>query len=325
MIYLRHSMKVLAIIFAVLALYLLSMRMGFWNPTYEAVKADYADLPSQFVDVGDVSLHMRDEGAGPVILMLHSSQSNLRIWDAWVERLKGDYRVIRLDWPPYGLSIDPKPSEGSKALVPVLHQFIEDRGLEDIVLVGSSSGATLSVLYAAAHPENVKALALSALPLAAPPPSDTPPQLTAMNWMHQHLVPNYHPKYFYKTYLDWLYGDPSRVTPEAIDLFWATNNLPGGYQRVGVYYRANLGSLWSKGAGGEASLITVPVLLQWGDRDPVLPKYLATEAVDKFENAPVELKHYPDVGHYPMLEAPDQTGRDLETFLASIYTEAPNR
>lgn len=325
MIYARQSIKVLAIIFAALALYLLSMRMGFWNPTYEAVKADYADLPSQFIDVDDVSLHVRDEGAGPVIIMLHSSQTNLRIWDAWVERLKGDYRIIRLDWPPYGLSIDPNPSEGSKALVPVLHQFIEERGLEEIVFVGSSSGATLSVLYTAAHPENVKALALSALPLAAPPPANTPVELTVMNWVHQNLVPNYHPRYFYKTYLDWLYGDPERVTPEAIDLFWATNNLPGGYERVGVYYRANLGSLWSKGASGEASLITVPILLQWGDRDPVLPKNLAADAVGKFENAPVKLIHYSDVGHYPMLEAPERTAKDLDVFLAGVDPELPNQ
>lgn len=321
MLYLRSISYFAVIVFAILALYILSIGMGLWNPSYEEVQAKYADAPSEFVEVGDVRLHVRDEGQGPVVLMLHSSQTNLRIWDQWAENLKNQYRVIRIDWPPYGLSIDPKPSQGSKALVKLLHQFIEEKSLDDLVFVSSSSGATLSVLYTAEYPEKVRALALSALPLAAPPPSKTSHWLGAMNWVHQNVVSNYLPRYYYSSYLDFLYGDPSRVTPEAIDLFWYTNNLPGGFDRVSTYYKANLGSLWSKGAGNEASAITVPVLLQWGDKDPVLPKEIAAEAAAEFKNAKVELIHYADVGHYPMLELPNETAEDLKLYLARIFKD----
>jgi pimeloyl-ACP methyl ester carboxylesterase len=299
-----------------------TMRLGWWNPSYEAVKAQQAGPPSQFIKIGEVNVHYRDEGSGPVVLMLHSSMTNLRIWDGWADQLKGQYRVVRLDWPPYGLSVDPNPSTGSRGVAQLLEKFIAAKQLDDITLVGSSSGATLAVLYAANHPQKVRALALSALPLAAPPPTKVRPLVDAMVWTHENLVPNYYPPYFYENSLRELYGTPSRLKPETIDWYYKTNNIDGGFARVRQYYQANLKNLWNKGAGQEAGQIKVPILLQWGDRDIVLPKYLADQAEKEFANAKVELIHYPDVGHYPMIELPNETGRDLKAFLDRV-TAAP--
>ncbi|MET0363974.1 MAG: alpha/beta hydrolase, partial [Sphingobium sp.] len=301
----------LAVLLLLLALALIlgSMRLGLWNPSYDAVKAEQAGPPSKFMKVGDVTVHYRDEGKGPVILMLHSSMTNLRIWDGWADQLKDRYRVVRLDWPPYGLSIDPKPSTGSRGVAKLVEGFVEQMKLNDITLVGSSSGATLSVLYAANHPEKVRALALSALPLAAPPPTKVSHLTNLMVWTHETLVPNYYPRLFYQRSLSELYGVPSRLKPETVDWYYRTNVIDGGYARVRAYYQANLKSLWKKGASDDAGKVAKPILLQWGDRDVVLPKYLADKAVKDFANAKVELIHYPDVGHYPMLELPVETGR----------------
>ena len=300
-----------------------TMRLGWWNPSYEEVKAEQAGPPSQFMKIGDVDIHYRDEGSGPTVLMLHSSMTNLRIWDGWADQLKDRYRVVRLDWPPYGLSVDPHPSTGSRGVAQLLEKFIDAKHLDDITLVGSSSGATLAVLYAANHPEKVRALALSALPLAAPPPTKVRPLVDAMVWIHNNLVPNYYPPYFYRNSLRELYGTPSRLKPETVDWYYKTNNIGGGFARVREYYQANLKSLWKKGAGEEAGRIRVPILLQWGDRDIVLPKYLADKAVKDFANAKVELIHYPDVGHYPMIELPEETGRDLKAFLDRVTAATP--
>jgi pimeloyl-ACP methyl ester carboxylesterase len=314
----------IAVLVVVLALgvFLGSMRLGLWNPSYAAVKAAQAGPPSKFLQVGDVSLHYRDEGKGPVVLMLHSSMTNLGIWDGWADQLKDKYRVIRIDWPPYGLSLDPKPSTGSRGVAELVEKFVDQMKLNDITLVGSSSGATLAVLYAANHPERVRALALSALPLAAPPPTDVSTWTNVMVWTHETLVPNYYPRFFYQTSLEQLYGTPSRLKPETVDWYYQTNNIPGGFARVRAYYQANLKKLWKKGAGDDAGKVAKPILLQWGDRDRVLPKYLADTAVKQFAAAKVEVIHYPDVGHYPMLELPEQTGRDLRSFLDRV-TAAP--
>jgi pimeloyl-ACP methyl ester carboxylesterase len=285
---------------------LATMRLGWWNPSYDSVRKAQAGPPSKFVNVGDVRLHVRDEGAGPVLLMLHSSMTNLREWDAWADRLKSRYRVIRIDWPPYGLSIDPNPSRGMGGVIETLERFVAVEQLGRFSLIASSSGATIAVL------------ALSTLPLAAPPPTVLSPALMALLWLHDHVIPNYNPRLYYSLSLSQLYGDPRRLTPETVDWYAATNNLPGGFARVRTYYLANTHAVWSRGAATEAGMIRAPILLQWGDADPVLPRALADQARAEFANAPVTLIHYAGVGHYPMLEIPQQSAADLEQFLDRV-------
>ena len=307
----------------VLALCLGTMRAGWWNPSYAAVKAAQAGAPSRFIKVGSATIHIRDEGQGPVLLMLHSSSANLREWDGWADRLKTRYRVVRLDWPPYGLSLDSTPPTGMPGVVKLLEAVVAQEKLDKFTLVGTSSGATVAVLYAAAHPDMVEALALSALPLEAPPTTKFSNLMWAMIWTHETLVPNYYPRAYYAESLRELYGRPERLKPETIDWYYQTNTMPGGFARVRAYYKANKKAVWSKGAGKEAAMIRVPVLLQWGDRDPVLPMSMATKAVAQFAGAKVKLIHYPDAGHYLMLEIPEESGRDLEAFLDEVHTKRP--
>lgn len=296
-----------------------TMRLGWWNPSYESVKAHQAGAPSRFEQHGTVNLHIRDEGQGPVVLMLHSSMTNLREWDAWADALKGRYRVIRFDWPPYGLSTDSAPSTGMPGVVSLIERVMASKNIDNFSIVGTSSGATIATLYAARHPDQVKALALSALPLEAPPTTDFSQLMWAMVWTHEKLVPNYYPKAYYRQSLSELYGKPERLTDETVQWYYETNTIPGGFTRVKEYWEANKKAVWAKGAGGDAAKVTAPILLQWGDRDPVLPKYLADKAVKQFAKAQVTLVHYPDVGHYPMLELPQETGRDLAAWMDKVH------
>ncbi|MBH0113356.1 alpha/beta hydrolase [Novosphingobium sp. YJ-S2-02] len=299
------------------ALALGTMRLGWWNPSYESVKAAQATPPSTFEKYGTANIHIRDEGPrdGPVVVMMHSSMTNLREWDVWAAKLTDRYRVIRFDWPPYGLSTDSAPSTGMPGIVTLLETILEAKGVDKLALVGTSSGATISTLYAAAHPEKVTALALSTLPLAAPPTTDFSQLMWSMVWTHETLVPNYYPPFYYRQSLSELYGRPERLTDETVEWYYQTNNIPGGFDKVRAYYEANKKAVWAKGAGDEAAQVKAPILLQWGDADPVLPKYLAADAVKQFTGTSVDLIHYPDLGHYPMLELPEETAADLRQWL----------
>jgi pimeloyl-ACP methyl ester carboxylesterase len=124
-----HGVALIALAIAVV---LGTMRAGLWNPSYEEVKATQATTPSTFEKVGTANLHMRDEGprGGPVIVMLHSSMTNLREWDAWADALTDKYRVIRFDWPPYGLSTDSAPSTGMPGIVTLLEKVVAQKGVD---------------------------------------------------------------------------------------------------------------------------------------------------------------------------------------------------
>lgn len=302
-------------------LLLATMRAGWWNPSYAEVAARQATPPSQFMKIGTANIHLRDEGSGPVVVMLHSSMTNLREWDDWADRLKTRYRVIRFDWPPYGLSTDSARSTGMPGVVALMDKLLVAKGVNRFSIVSTSSGATISVLYTALHPEKVKALALSTLPLKAPPPTELSPLVMATVWLHDNVVPNYYPRWFYRRSLAELYGRPENLKESTVDWYYETNNIPGGFARVREYYQANLKAVWAKGAEEQAAKVRVPILIQWGDRDPVLPIDRAEMAVKQFANAPVTLIHYPDAGHYPMLEIPEETGRDLLAFLDKVHAE----
>ena len=189
-----------------------------------------------------------------------------------------------------------------------------------LTIVSTSSGATISVLYTALHPEKVEALALSTLPLKAPPPTRLSPLVMGMTWLHENVVPNYYPRWYYRNSLSELYGRKENLRDQTVDWYYETNNIPGGFARVRQYYQANLKAVWAKGAGEQAAKVRVPILLQWGERDPVIPNDRADEAVKQFANAPVTLIRYPDAGHYPMLEMPQVTGKDLLAFLDKVYS-----
>lgn len=319
----RTVLAAVLLLVLVLATVLLTMRLGWWNPSYESVRAAQAGPPSTFERIGTANIHIRDEGPrdGPVVIMLHSSMTNLREWDGWTDALKDKYRVIRFDWPPYGLSTDSAPTTGLPGVVSLLDKLVEKKGLRRFAFVGTSSGATLATLYAAKHPGKVTALALSALPLKAPPTPDFSRVMWAMVWTHEKLVPNYYPRFYYRRSLSELYGRPERLTDETVDWYYRTNTIPGGFARVKDYYEANKKAVWAKGAGEDAAKVTAPILLQWGDADPVLPRYLAADAVKEFSATKVEVIHYPDLGHYPMLELPRETARDLRSWLDRTITQ----
>lgn len=315
----RTALIVGASVMLAIGMILGSLRLGFWNPSYASVKADYAGPPSKFIAVGPATIHVRDEGRGPVLVMMHSSMTNLREWDQWAELLRQHYRVIRLDWPPYGLSIDPGDHYSMSNAERLLERFVDQLGLGHFTLVGSSSGATICVLYAAAHPERVDALALSTLPLAAPPPSHIDPRLSVMGWLHRWFFPDYFPREYYKALLETTFADARKITPQMIDWYFASNNIPGAQRHIAAYLQADLKSIWKDTGHGAAARVTAPVLLQWGDADPVLPAYLAEDAKSRLEHAAVTVIHYADAGHYPMLEIPQRSEADLETFLTGIY------
>jgi pimeloyl-ACP methyl ester carboxylesterase len=311
------------VVVAVLAAgWVLAARAGLFNVSYDKAVAEFAAPPSTFITVDGVKVHVRDEGTGPAVLMLHSSMANLHIWDAWADVLKTNHRVVRIDWPPYGVTVDDSGQAGTPRAAQIVAGVVDQLKLEHVILVGSSSGATLSVFYAANHPDKVRAMALSTLPLKSPPGMKVDPEIARWTWLHANLFPNYYPKRYWRRFLETLYAEPSKITDAQVRMFADTNNIAGGYARVNRYLKSNVKGIWSTGAGSFADKITVPILLQWGDADPVLPPYLAAEAVQTFRNAKVTVIHYHQ-GHYPQLEDPAPTAKDLTAFIDALPPIAP--
>jgi pimeloyl-ACP methyl ester carboxylesterase len=105
--------------------------------------------------------HIRDSGAGPAVVCLHSNAAHGGQWRALATRLAATHRVLAVD--SYGAGQSPEwPSDRTISLadeVALLEPAFERAG-ESFVLVGHSYGGAVALRAAVEQPERVRALVL---------------------------------------------------------------------------------------------------------------------------------------------------------------------
>lgn len=290
------------------------------SPAPSLKAASVATPVSHFETIDGVKLHYLEEGSPekPTIIMLPGHMGDVNMYAGWMPALRDDYRIIRLDWPPYGQSIpDPSGVYSSKRAADLVLAFMDKMKIEKAILVGTSNGATVAALIASKVPDRVTRLALSTFPLGAPPKREISPNLIAQFKLHGTKA--YRPQSYWRAILEDIFYDPANVTDEIVETYTKSNNIAGGYAAVDEYIRTNRALYDSGELPTLYAKITSPALIQWGDGGKVVPAYLAQGSVDVLVNAPVVLKRYPQSGHMPMLEEPELTGADLARFLRGEF------
>jgi pimeloyl-ACP methyl ester carboxylesterase len=295
--------------------YVLLARTGRLAPTEAEVRAAYGQPPAKFVTIDGVAMRYKDEGQGPVLVLLHAGNHSLEMWDAWVEKLRGRFRVIRPDLSHNGLTgADPTGRNDGGRAADLVAMLLDQLGVTDFALAGISSGSTVALRTAAKHPEQVRALILSTVPIAAPAGGDTPLGLRVADWVSDTLLGGYRPTPYWREQLKMTFGDDGKITDELIQRQWAFNGMPGR-RAVSAAYAANNAASGFDYAAALARM-TMPVLIQWGGASPVLPPVKANELAALFTaSRSVETINYPGVGHYLYLESPDDSVRDAVAFL----------
>ncbi len=312
----RYVVGALGLAAAALLLWIALARGGVLDADPVEAQARYGAPPSRFVDIDGTRMHYRDEGQGPVLVLVHGSRANLEQWDGWVRELGGRFRIIRFDVLGHGLAgEDGRDDYGAARQLALMHGLLDHLGVGRAIVGGTSGGATLAVRYAVAHPERVEALLLSTIPLRMP----AAPRLTrlerAVSWFHGEILGAYTTDLFWRNFLHSIYGDPDKVTPEMVTRYRILNTLPGQQQR----FERRL-ALWRSDGGTErdfalAGQITVPVLVQWGGAGPVLHADMQCGIASAFRAPRTRVVIYPDLGHKLVMEDPLRTARDALAFI----------
>ncbi len=117
----------------------------------------------QIADLGDVQLHYRVDGDpdGAPIVFANSLGTDLRVWDAVVERLPAGLKVIRYDKRGHGLSTVPPAPYSMGALVRDAERLLDHLNVRDCVFVGLSIGGMIAQGLAVKRLDQVRALVLS--------------------------------------------------------------------------------------------------------------------------------------------------------------------
>lgn len=279
------------------------------------IERKYGSPASRYVDVDGVKMHYVDEGTGPAVLLIHAHYSSLRMWEPWAQRMKGTHRVVRLDMTSHGLTRpDPTGDYSIERGIELIEKFTAAVDLDRFVLAGASLGGTHSIRYAVRHPEQVERLILvnpGALEGRAATARMNSPLSRVLLPTLQYITP----RKVAEVITSSGFADKSRIPPGLIDEWYEFWMMEG--QR-----RAEIARVMQYKPGDieeQIARVAVPVLLMWGEANPIAHFEQAAEMRELLRSAPsVQLISYPGVGHMATYEAPEDTARD-----ALAWIDAP--
>jgi pimeloyl-ACP methyl ester carboxylesterase len=116
--------------------------------------------------VGDHLIHYEALGRGEPLVFVHGWLGSWRYWWPAMQELSSRHRTFALDLWGFGDSSKVTHKYSLAAYVEMLEQFLEKLGIaRPIVLVGHGLGAAVALRFAQNNPQQVKRLALIALPV----------------------------------------------------------------------------------------------------------------------------------------------------------------
>ncbi|MCD1261195.1 haloalkane dehalogenase [Paenibacillus athensensis] len=129
------------------------------NPRELPIRADFP-FEGRYLEVNGHRLHYIDEGSGDPIVFLHGNPTWSYDWRNIIPYLTTASRCIAVDLIGMGRSDKPDIGYTYVEHVDYITKFIEQLGLSRIVLVGHDWGTAIGLQYAAAHPDNIKAVVM---------------------------------------------------------------------------------------------------------------------------------------------------------------------
>jgi pimeloyl-ACP methyl ester carboxylesterase len=261
--------------------------------------------------VNGIQMHYVIGGHGDPVVLLHGWPETWYEWHKVMPALAKNYTVVAPDLRGLGDSSKPPTGYDGKTLAEDIHQLVGKLGFKTIFLVGHDIGTQVAYSYAAAHPTEVKRLAVMDLPI----PGFTPPQLEGKIWWFVfHQTPNV-PEALVQgkemMYLSWFYHgltyNSAAITQAAINEYVSHYSAPGAMRAGFEHYRAFPQDAIQNQNYSKTKL-TMPVLALGGGYLPTFGGNITMSAVIygmKILAQNVQGITVPNSGHYIAEEQPD--------------------
>ncbi len=255
---------------------------------------------------------------GPAFLLLHGFTFNLFTWSELFDVFAQYGPVVAYDQLPYGLSAKPVPDRGlgaevysKAAALEQLFELADALELEELMLVGNSSGGTLALEAALAQPERVAGLILIA-PWVYSKRPNLPTWLVRLPQMQRISLGLGRYLGRDSPLLDYSYADPSTIDEERRALTGAHRLIEGWDLAWGALLQRSLTDPVT--IAERLGEIEPPVLVLTGDADQVVPVSDTVATADALPNA--TLVRLPGCGHLPQEECPAQVAEAIQDWLA---------
>ncbi len=235
-----------------------------------------------------------EKGEGTPMIILHGLMGGLSNFQGVTEYFPGKgYKVLIPELPIYDM---PLIKTNVRNFARFLEQFIEFKGLHDVILLGNSLGGHIGLLHTKMYPEMVRALVI-----------------TGSSGLYESAMGDGYPKRgdyeFIKKKAQDVFYDPEVATKEIVDEVFATVNDRMKLVKTLAIAKSAIRHNMSK----DLPKMKTPTCIIWGENDTVTPPNVAQEFHQLLPDS--ELFWIPKCGHAPMMEHPEDFNRILESWL----------
>ena len=194
--------------------------MGVFCMLYKPVLSDqflaqeYTSAASQFISIDEHNIHFRDEGQGPVLILLHAPLGSLENWTPWAKTLTSHFRVLRFDLPNHGLSKSSSSSHAPSA-EDILYKFTEKLSVEKFYLLAHYTQAQTALNFHKAHPQRIKKFAF----VSAQNASLSPLPFACTDWtdlVSLRILAHFTPRSLAKQTLQSLHTSETHIHPQVV-------------------------------------------------------------------------------------------------------------
>lgn len=272
----------------------------------------------KMIEANGIRFAYIEEGQGPLVLLFHGYPETARSWAQVQHRIAAaGYRVVA----PYMRGYPPSDF-GSDYSVKTLGQdvlaLIDAFGEQSAVVVGHDWGAAAVYRAAAENPSKISKLVALSIPHSRAFAGDP-----TIFWEAPHFIYYQFPwaerllwsndfAHVDRIYRTWApnYNPP----PAVMEDIKSTLRVQGATESALSYYWALFRADAAENEAAAAKELSMPTLIVTGAEDGPVRTGRYEKARSAF-TGPYKLVEIGKVGHFPQLEAPDQTGEAIVNFL----------
>ncbi|MGB6151325.1 MAG: alpha/beta hydrolase [Pricia sp.] len=235
-----------------------------------------------------------EKGEGTPIIVLHGLMGGLSNFHGVTDHFpKKGYKILLPELPIYGM---PMLKTNVKQFAKFVEEFIEFKGLKDVILLGNSLGGHIGLLHTKMYPDKVKALVI-----------------TGSSGLYESAMGDGYPRRgdydFIQKKAENVFYDPKVATKEIVDEVFATVNDRNKILKTLAIAKSAI----RHNMADDLPAMQTPTCIIWGKNDTVTPPDVADLFNELLPDS--ELFWIDKCGHAPMMEHPDEFNTVLDAWL----------
>lgn len=128
-----------------------------------------------FIIANGIPVHISETGKGDkTLFFLHGFLETLYVWEEFIQKISGNYRIVTIDLPGHGLSGTHEDSNTLEFMSKVLIDIFNRLSIKSSTIIGHSMGGYLAIEFAKMFPAKIDSLIL----LNSTPFADSPEKIS---------------------------------------------------------------------------------------------------------------------------------------------------